>query len=60
MLSFGFVTLCHVRFRVELNSAILDKKNNDNDNNNNDSLSPFFLNPYVGIVYLSSGGDHNL
>ena len=60
MLSFHSVTLCYVRFRVRLNSTILDKKNNDYDDNNNESHPLFVLNSlYVGIHFLS-GDDHKL
>ena len=60
VLSFHSVTLCYVRFRVRLNSTILDKKNNDYDDNNNESHPLFVLNSlYVGIHFLS-GDDHKL
>ena len=61
VLSFHLVTLCYVRFRVRLNSTILDKKNNDYDDNNNESHLPFFfLNSlYIGIHFFS-GDDHKL
>ena len=60
VLSFHLVTLCYVRFRVRLNSTILDKKNNDYDDNNNESHPLFVLNSlYVGI-HLFSGDDHKL
>ena len=63
VLSFHLVTLCYVRFRVRLNSTILDKKNNDYDDNNNESHPPpplFVLNSlYIGIHFFS-GDDHKL
>ena len=59
VLSFHLDTLCHVLFRVGVNSAIPHKKKNDNDNSR--SLPLFVLNSsYVDIVYLFSGDDHNL
>ena len=60
VLSFHSVTLCYVRFRVRLNSTILDKKNNDYDDNNNESHPLFVLKSlYVGVHFLS-GDDHKL
>ena len=60
VLSFHLVTLCYVRFRVRLNSTILDKKNNDYDDNNNESHPPFCFEFFVCWYSSFSGDDHKL
>ena len=56
-LSFSYSLPCSISRRSE--RCYPHKKNYDNDNNK--SFPPFVLNSsYVGIVYLLSGGDHNL